>query len=616
MVYSESVDEVIGPGRAKAGPGTMPETFSSDRQGLRWDWAWAVLLILPILVMQCDRGWLFGNCPCDRWFYFGYYIDLAQHLQNFSNLYYSSRLSTILVGWLFYKILPALHANYALHLGLYYVCVFALYAVLRQIVGRRAALLAAMGMGCHFHFLQEIGSDYVDSFGMAYCMLTLWCLTRAARSPRWRLALAGAGASFIALVVAYPTFGMLAPGLLATYFIDNGRQRKNPILLSVAFFTIGSLSLFCLLTVVNALINGNYWFLRPTFMMVKGCYSSSAELQTYRLPTSDWLPHANHLVFPAIVLLGMVPALWRSRRQGNSAHWITMAAFQSQLALTVILLGLCEFWLCPATLIFFRYPIYTSVLIPATFLALGCQLPLLLDRLNARQFAAVTVALLSFMLYPMLSSAMRVKLPQTLVEPLMVRCHFPPETSALFWSLVLGMTAMVLLWLSWRGVVKACLFVMILGVCEQQAFPCRQVRNAGPCRPQDNLQMMADAMEAAQRVDPRSQTYLWYDAQEPFGCCYNAQACTFLWGARLVNTRFPAVTKLDAPPAPPMVESRFCHPLREGLKVAILSCNGGALARANAALGQVNLGAVLLTETALQRGCIAYKMTFVQIVAK
>src|SRR5205823_4359894 len=107
-----------------------------------------LLLVLPWLLLACDTEWIFANRIIDAWYYTGYYLDLMQHLRNFPDLYYSSRLSTLLVGHAVYQVLPPVAANYALHLGLYYVTVLSVYRVLSLAVGRRAGLLASLMLGC------------------------------------------------------------------------------------------------------------------------------------------------------------------------------------------------------------------------------------------------------------------------------------------------------------------------------------------------------------------------------------------------------------------------------------------------------------------------------------
>src|SRR5262249_7589238 len=131
----------------------------------------ALLLILPVLLLTINHHWVFSDTRrIDPWVYFGYYLNLPNHLHAFGGTYYGTRLSTIIPGYLAYQLLPPLAANYILHLILDYASVLSLYMILSQTLSRRAGFLAATCMGCHFFFLQAIGWDYVDGFSIAYLL--------------------------------------------------------------------------------------------------------------------------------------------------------------------------------------------------------------------------------------------------------------------------------------------------------------------------------------------------------------------------------------------------------------------------------------------------------------
>ena len=153
-----------------------------------------LLLLMPLLLLSINDKWAFTPEGCtDAWAYFGHYLNLAQHLNLFGESYVSNRLSVSLPGYLAYRFLPPLAANYALRLGLYYASVLSLYLIVRWTISPRAGLLAGLSLGCEFFFLRAIGWDYVDGFGISYFLLTA-SLSRlppaapAGRAISWRAA--------------------------------------------------------------------------------------------------------------------------------------------------------------------------------------------------------------------------------------------------------------------------------------------------------------------------------------------------------------------------------------------------------------------------------------------
>src|SRR5262249_9006366 len=165
----------------------------------------------------------------DSWLYHGYFLDLPGHLRAFGHLYYSSRLSMTLPGWLAYKALPPLAANHALHLGVYLLGVVSAYSVLSRTVGARAGLLAALLLGGHYFFQLAAASDCCDGYAAGYYLLACALCTQAAHSGRWRAWLFLAGMAAAALFAVNLMLGLLLLPLAAHHVLANRAGRRHPL---------------------------------------------------------------------------------------------------------------------------------------------------------------------------------------------------------------------------------------------------------------------------------------------------------------------------------------------------------------------------------------------------
>ena len=153
-------------------------------------WHYALLALLPLLLLAVNRSWLASSLFLDPYIYLGYYLDLPGHLQALPDNYTTTRLPVLLPGWLAHACLPVLAANAVLHLGLYYVCIFCLYRIVTGVAGRRPALLACILLGANSFFQSAVGTDYTDGYAIAFILIGLDFLQSAARAarpslPRW-----------------------------------------------------------------------------------------------------------------------------------------------------------------------------------------------------------------------------------------------------------------------------------------------------------------------------------------------------------------------------------------------------------------------------------------------
>jgi len=178
------------------------------------------------------------------------------------------------------------------------------------------------------------------------------------------------------------------------------------------------------------------------------------------------------------------------------------------------------------------------------------------------------------------------------------------------WALAPGLAALGLLVWPRPGIARSALFVLLLVMSQLRAYPSRPV--ASPTS-SDSYHAVLQGMQAVHNVDPTSKVYFWFDAQETNADAYVSLACTYNWGYRLINTRFPALSPDDVE-VRQEIWSRFALKPTRGMKVALLSEKDDALERANRSLHRVGWAAQPLASSVVQQAKIHYTMTFVEIV--
>ena len=106
-----------------------------------------------------------------------------------------------------------------LHLLVYYVAALSLYGIVSALFDSRTALISVLFMGSYPLFLRAVGWDYLDGFGIAQMLLLLLLLTKAAKSPNWKLYLFLAGVLHSALLITNLFWLGFAPSWIAHYLL-------------------------------------------------------------------------------------------------------------------------------------------------------------------------------------------------------------------------------------------------------------------------------------------------------------------------------------------------------------------------------------------------------------
>ena len=556
---------------------------------IRIDAGLLVVLGLPWLILSFDRTWLFAYSASsfgfiDPWVYFGYFLDLTQHLRAFKGAYFTTRLSWTIPGAIVYHIFPPLVAPYVLHLALFYTAIVSLYLILKNTVSERAAVLGALLMGCHSFFLRSMGWDYVDGAGITYTLMTLCALTYAAKytdSRRWLFAAGALAALTLYAQLFLIVFSPLALGYYHFARRQRGRDRSASDWRSFAW---GFTGVTVMLGAFNMMVNGRFFF----FVNSMG---TAAKLVVNHNPYNDstfrWLAQAAWLVLPLVSLVGAILCLRRRRSILLAPNAEFLLFWQRYLVLSVLMMVFWELIGQPVLQLSF----YASYLIPASFLALGSQMELVLRTLSWRQFwllcgCAVFVSLLPFWIPAQ--------------SPLMVGL----QRQALLLPIFVGLAAVVLVSSQMRqastlGVLLLCVGLAILTATSGTRTWGRAGRADDPSIQEYAFLTIVDSVRAVQELDPKGNLYFWYDGDGKLGRLYRSVASTYGWSYRLQSESFPVV----GPKVPPL-----------GQHIVILSEDGkGALEKADESLRNLGLGIQFVAQRTIHEGPFTWNMIEIEV---
>lgn len=547
---------------------------SAQAKPLLRDRLLAVPLLLPLVLLALDSNWIFSGPYRDAWIYYGYYNNLGQYAAEFSQHYFSSRLSLILPGWVTHHLLPPLAANLVLHLGIYWAATLSFYTFCRLHLDRGVALLATLGLGSYPFFLKAIGWNYADGFGITYALLSLALLALAGRRshPRsWRLCLVLAGAAAMALVTANLFYAIFLPWL-AAYFLavpapEDGEERR-PLLQSLLLAGAGVAGMFLAFGAANRAFRGPFFYLLPSLRFT---FSATQQPNPFRDGTYSWLDHASWLALPAAVCVGAVVLLARLRGEPDPSRRRFLVFSQVQLLAFTAVMLLLQF---EADMAVLEHIYYGSLFIPPMFLALAGQLSEVLREARPRLLAVLAAVW-----------GLALVLPSAL-DPDAKLLRSWVGSSALL-ALVLGLALALVLWLRARGPRAAAAFGLCLAASQFLAWEINPYVNRFDAFRDDGRGAFLQIARSFDELDARGIPRIWYNLDEPQrGNFYDVIATTFMLCPHILSTGFP---NLDA-------TGRMCDgvQLSPGTRIAVLSTDPQAYAKADASLRGIGFSTRLI----------------------
>jgi hypothetical protein len=254
----------------------------------------SAVLLSGIFQIHPPPGWV------DPSFYVGYFLDFSDLIANFGQTYHSARLPFVLAGRILHAIFVPKVASACLAILFNTIALVGIYATVRQLHSRTAALCACCWLALNPLWIAAIGRGYVDGPAMAYCMLGFACLV-ASESRRYRPIAAPAAGAFLAFSLAtHPLIITLAaPGVL-TMLVTSRRSWPALAHTSLLVF-VGLLATVLMLGVFSFLVGGNFLFFMAEQTAITRSFQGFGI--NYRWPLEEWVPRTYRLLAPVFALL-------------------------------------------------------------------------------------------------------------------------------------------------------------------------------------------------------------------------------------------------------------------------------------------------------------------------
>jgi hypothetical protein len=517
---------VVPPAVVESPPSPPPKSLPQNR--LQIDPYVFILLLVPFFVLWRNSNLVFTPVgTIDPWVYYGFFRNLVSFKRDlFPGTYYGSRLSWILPGYILNKLLSPLAANYVLHLSVYYLALLSIFSLLKTATNRQSALLGALLFGFYPYSWMALGWDYVDGAGIAFFLLTLVLLTRAATADRRYGSLIGGGVACAALIYSNLAWGLLCP-IFVFYYVLLSRARRSAglfkTLLEMAiFFGIGIAVVTAVFALINHAIDGTYWFYAPSLGYA---LAAARRPNPWKISIAKWMVSALWLILPAATaLMSVIVGAFQRKDLFTRQHLIRIL-FVMQFFVAAGVLLVEDFRGDPVL----QFSYYASYLIPFMFLAVGSQF-LRIPHLTDRGFPAIVV----FALFALC-------LPWALSDGFWAKIHGPlwPLGVVLLMTcagaVLFGRLPGLIVILTSSGILYSYL------LAGQAAKP----GNAG----RGSFVRIAHDIQEIEKVRQGRPIRFWYDAAEPFGFEFYSLNATYLWGYTMVSATFPEVPKdLPWPP--------------------------------------------------------------------
>ena len=333
-----------------------------------------ILLLLPWIIFYVNPNWPFQNLgSMDPWYYFGEFIHFP-HYERLMPNYAGERLMLILPGLVLARTFSPAYGLIAMHVLFYCLATFSLYYIVQTFTERRTALLTSCLLGCHPLFIGANGWSYFDGASIAYFLLTLAFIVRAASSRLRRTCLLLAGIWWASLVYSYPLWLALTPCFVYFYFAVGHqdsrefslraiRQRMVPFL---TWFGMGAVLLTVALQVLHRALygSGSGFFFRNN--VETAFFHLTLEHSPWSSGNFTWITSGSWIVFPVLAFLLCAGLLLQHARRIAVLQPVAMASILVYLFCLGVLVVMT---IRPNHLLEFDY--FTSILIPSIFLLMG-----------------------------------------------------------------------------------------------------------------------------------------------------------------------------------------------------------------------------------------------------
>ncbi len=550
------------------------------------------LFLLPIILIIINPTCLFHQIvvgSIDSWIYFGYFLDLKQHLISFYGTYYGTRLPWILPGFLAYHLFSPLIAKYILYLTVYYTATFSLYGILKRTVGQKAAFLTAIYMGVYQKFLISAGSEYIDGSGIAYLLLTFFLLTPSNNNKRIHIRLFLAGL-FCSCFVFTQLFLTIYIPLIALYFFFLNRPfQKWFFLKNLIIFIIGFLVMTTSLCTINYYLNGEFLFFNPiinwTSVFIKG-------ENPWWSPISQWWIITNQYSIPVSLFFGSFIMLIFQKKLQKDSTTNRILFFQVFFVLNILIFIFFQFVLRQPVI---QYGFYLCYLYPSMFMALGGMIAIGLKKASLKQYHLSLFIIVIFALTRFLVT--KAKFP---TFSILLNTHWK-------WIFFVG-TLNLPCFLMKRPIFKLLgILSLSLSFCAINITTTFIPENVAKHWTAKNMKtgffLVNKCIQKIKTLDPSGNSLFWYEGSQPyFGSIFRSVSSAYLWSYRLINEDFPQVHS-----------NTFPCPDLTNHTVFILTKKLHPLEEANISLATIGFKGELIKEQLIENGDIDYTLSFIKV---
>jgi hypothetical protein len=455
-------------------------------------------------------------------------------------------------------------------------------------------------MATYWHFLTQIGWNYVDGVGISYYLFALALITGAADSARPRIWLVFTGAAIAAQLSTNLFLITLLPLHIVYWLVICGCARGIKTGLGDG---VAVLAGFCCLLAAFSLyffaVTDSWSFFYSQIMMAVSILNHSGStvgLMGYDVPpTAEWTRSAHWLKLPTVVFVASIFYFGLAVRWSHLRHRASMLLLGMFVAQYMIMVCLQP----NGRVLIISW--YASYLIPTMFLAIGGMLAPLLGTASGQRIGiymlGVVATVSSLFCLPQQSVIAKccaeVAMASGLINPLLFLfgCALVLVFAAGERRPVAAWTAVVILGCS--------MSIFNYGMAAQECWAVKYRRNA--------FQAINDgaAVIDAVRGDVRSVRF-WYDMQsgEHAPTVYSSLNSVYLWGYAIQSTQFPSLVN----------DPKICPDLPPGTLLVVLSPNGGVVRAALDALSHAGVSGELVQEARIRRGKVAYVITLLQVL--
>ena len=500
----------------------------------------ALILATPFLILAVHAGLFINantNTPIDSWVYTGFFVSLPEHLARWGGTYYSTRLSWILPGFAAHQLLPALLANYVLHLGFFYALLFSTYFLVTSAVNRTTAMIVTLLVAWNPELLAAMSWDYVDGAVITYFTVSLLCFEKAssggARCWLWAAA-AGVGLACLASANLVGTTLWPICGLFLLLRAGATRWRRVAAILSVA--AVGAIATFAVFGFINQQLGGRFLYLKAS---VDYAGNRLWLPSPWDVVGMGWFRLAPHLILPTVAAVGAVVAL------AGRSH--VAKSFTGTVQLTF--LAAVVWWVIHSTLWTHSVHVwyYISYLVPLGLLALAVHpdSPLnIAQSLHLRHAITFELAILGLLIVHLLVFRQGDG-AWGAVAPILGAGFSTPNGINAFVAVAIGGLALVVvrfgrpLWFRWPAFLLALLMAY-------SSVPTNWATHGTPRASEDFALTVSVHRFIGQHLDHKRDLRFWYSLVRGEHRPFRNISSTYLWGWTLVNEAMPSFDAAQA----------------------------------------------------------------------